>query len=144
LPNLVTSPPGSTSSIFDALREALEACWDERTSYLGVKQPGNAALGQCYPTCRVVQHCVPEAEIIRGKVWTGERCEDHFWNGLVEGGVLRHVDLTWQQFPPGSCVREWAILDRRSLDDSAGTQARCALLLARVIDRLRVASQARG
>lgn len=38
------------------LREALEASWDEKTSYLGVKEKGNPALGQCYPTFRVVRY----------------------------------------------------------------------------------------
>jgi len=33
-----------------ALREALEASWDARTSYGGVWEEGNPALGQCYPT----------------------------------------------------------------------------------------------
>lgn len=50
------------------IREALEASWDEKTSYLAVKQEGNPALGQCYPTSRVVQHFFPETEIIKGKV----------------------------------------------------------------------------
>jgi hypothetical protein len=55
------------------LREALAASWDKRTAYLEVEQAGNPALGQCYPTSRVVQHYYPETEIIKGKVWTGKR-----------------------------------------------------------------------
>jgi hypothetical protein len=35
-----------------ALREALEASWSARTSYGGVWEEGNPALGQCYPTAR--------------------------------------------------------------------------------------------
>jgi hypothetical protein len=54
------------------LREALAASWDKRTAYLEVEQAGNPALGQCYPTSRVVQHYYPETEIIKGIVWTGK------------------------------------------------------------------------
>lgn len=53
------------------LREALAASWNKRTAYLEVEQVGNPALGQCYPTSRVVQHYYPETEIIKGKVLTG-------------------------------------------------------------------------
>jgi hypothetical protein len=55
------------------LREALEASWDKQTAYQNVEQAGNRAYGQCYPTSRVMQHFYPAAEIIKGKVWTGER-----------------------------------------------------------------------
>lgn len=47
-----------------ALREALEASWDRQTAYGAVEQAGNPALGQCYPTSRVVQHYYPATEII--------------------------------------------------------------------------------
>jgi len=114
------------------IREALEASWDEKTSYLAVKQKGNPALGQCYPTSRVVQHFFPETEIIKGKVWNGKEVEVHFWNGLSVNGELYHIDLSWQQFPAGSSVREFEILDRHSLNDSALTVRRCELLLERV------------
>jgi hypothetical protein len=60
------------------LCEALEASWDGS---------GNPACGQCYATSRVVQHYYPATEIIKGKVWTGEREEIHFWNGLPVGGA---------------------------------------------------------
>lgn len=114
------------------IREALEASWDEKTSYLAVKKIGNPALGQCYPTTRVVQHFFPETEIIRGKVWNGKDLETHFWNGLLVGGILYHIDLTWQQFPTGSSVRDFKILDRKSLNDSQETIGRCETLLRRV------------
>lgn len=78
------------------IREALEASWDEKTSYLAVKQKGNPALGQCYPTSRVVQYFFPETEIIKGKVWNGKEIETHFWNGLSVNGNLYHIDLSWQ------------------------------------------------
>lgn len=114
------------------IREALEASWDEKTSYLAVKKIGNPALGQCYPTARVVQHFFPETEIIKGKVWNGKVLESHFWNGLLVGGILYHIDLSWQQFPAGSSVRDFEILDRKSLNDSQGTIERCEILLHRV------------
>lgn len=63
--------------------EALEASWDDKTAYLSVKKEGNPALGQCYPTARVVQYFFPETEIIKGKVWNGNKIEIHFWNGLL-------------------------------------------------------------
>lgn len=114
------------------LREALEASWDKRTAHGSVERAGNAALGQCYPTCRVVQHYFPNLEIIKGKVWTGEGEEVHFWNaGMFDGGWY-HVDLTWQQFPAGSVVRGFAALDRDNLDDGEIAVQRCALLLERV------------
>lgn len=114
------------------IREALEASWDEKTSYLAVKQKGNPALGQCYPTSRVVQHYFREMEIIKGTVWNGKTNEVHFWNGLQVDGSLYHIDLSWQQFPNGSAVRSFEILDRKSLHDSDATVKRCELLLDRV------------
>ena len=113
------------------IREALEASWDEKTSYLAVKQGGNPALGQCYPTSRVVQHFFPETEIIKGKIWNGEKIETHFWNGLLINGELYHIDFTWQQFPLRSSVREFEILNRNALNDSDATIKRCQLLLER-------------
>lgn len=116
------------------LREALEASWDEKTSYLAVREKGNPALGQCYPTSRVVQQFFPETEIVKGKVWNGKEIEMHFWNVLKIKDDLYHIDLTWQQFPQGSKVREYIILDRNQLGDSEPTVKRCELLLERVND----------
>ena len=118
------------------LREALAASWDKRTAYLEVEQAGNPALGQCYPTSRVVQHYYPETEIIKGKVWTGEKADVHFWNGLHVGDDWYHIDLSWQQFPAGSIVQEFVIIERQELHDSEATVQRCALLLKRVDDYL--------
>jgi hypothetical protein len=119
------------------LREALEASWSSRTSYGGVWEEGNPALGQCYPTARVVQHYFPASEIVRGTVWTGTRHETHFWSELpIEQGSIA-IDLTWQQFPPGSVVTTQEILDRYELGDSPSTVARCDLLLTSVRAYLR-------
>ena len=114
------------------LREALAASWDKRTAYFEVEQAGNPALGQCYPTSRVVQHYYPETEIIKGTVWTGETTEIHFWNGLRVGNDWSHIDLSWQQFPAGSTIEGFVIIGRRELNDSEATMQRCALLLKRV------------
>ena len=118
------------------LREALEASWDRLTAYGAVEKAGNPALGQCYPTARVVQHYYPATEIIKGKVWTGEREEIHFWNGLLVGDKWYYIDFSWNQFPPGSVVREFIVLDRHDFGDSDATLDRCALLLKRVEDFL--------
>jgi hypothetical protein len=118
------------------LREALEASWDGQTAFGAVEKLGNPAFGQCYPTSRVVQHYYPATEIIKGKVWTGESEEIHFWNGLPVDGNWFHIDLSWQQFPAGSVVREFVVLDRQDLGDSEATIQRCALLLKRVEDYL--------
>lgn len=80
------------------LREALEASWDRQTAYGGIEHTGNPALGQCYPTTRVVQHYYTATEIIKGTVWTGQSDETHFWNGLRTGDDWYHIDLSWQQF----------------------------------------------
>ncbi len=115
------------------LREALEASWDRDTSYFAAEQAGNPALGQCYPTCRVVQHYFPETEIIKGKVDTNSSREDiHFWNALHHRNDWYHIELSWQQFPPGSRVIEFIALDRNNLGDSPATIKRCELLLSRV------------
>ena len=114
------------------LREALEASWDGQTAYGVVEQGRNPALGQCYPTSRVVQHYYPATEIIKGKIWTGESEAIHFWNGLPVGTDWYHIDLCWQQFPAGSVVREFVVLDRQNLGDTEATFQRCALLLKRV------------
>ena len=119
------------------LREALEASWCPQTSFGGVWQDDNPALGQCYPTSRVVQHFLPSCGIVKGEVWTGVRHEVHFWCELdMEDGTVA-VDLTWQQFPPGSVVTDRRVLDRNDLGDSPPTVARCDLLLDRVRARLR-------
>jgi hypothetical protein len=119
------------------LREALEASWDSQTACGAVEKAGNRAFGQCYPTSWVVQHYYPATEIIKGKVHTGENEELHFWNGLSIGDEWYHIDLSWQQFPTGSVVKEFVVLDRRYLGDSEATMQRCALLLRRVEDYLR-------
>ena len=119
------------------LRNALEASWDRQTAYGAVEQVGNPALGQCYPTSRVVQHFYPATEIVKGKVWTGKSEEVHFWNCLKVGDELYHIDLSWPQFPAGSIVREFVVLDRHNLNDSEATLQRCALLLKRVEGYLR-------
>ena len=114
------------------LRNALTASWDKRTAYLEVEEGGNPALGQCYPTSRTVQHYYPQTEIIKGKVWTGKILEVHFWNGLRIGNEWYHIDLTWQQFPLGSVIQEFKVIERQELNDSEATKTRCALLLERV------------
>ena len=127
----------SAHNIMLRLREALEASWDRNTSYLGAEQAGNPALGQCYPTCRVVQHYYPDTEIMRGKVQIkGGREETHFWNAFRHDDDWYHIDLSWQQFPPGARVSEFIVLDRHNLGDSDATVKRCDLLLSRVENHL--------
>ncbi len=114
------------------LREALEASWDSQTAYQLASQNDKPSLGQCYPTSRVVQHYYPATEIIKGIVRAGGDDEIHFWNGLPVGADWYHIDLSWQQFPPGSVVKDFVVLDRTKLGDSEATVGRCALLLRRV------------
>jgi hypothetical protein len=118
------------------LRSALEASWDRRTAYGEVFQPGNPALGQCYPTSRVVQWFFPNLEIASGEVDTGSALEAHFWNVDPTPTPARHIDLTWEQFAEGSKVVRFRLLDRHALHDSPSTIARCQLLLDRVLFRL--------
>ncbi len=118
---------------------ALEASWDRRTAYLGAHQPGNAALGQCYPTSRVVQWFFPDLEIVSGEVDTGSGLEAHFWNIDPVSNPPGHVDLTWRQFAGGSRVVRFEILDRHALNDSPPTIMRCQLLLERVLVKLKEA-----
>ena len=118
------------------LRLALEASWVRRTAYLGAFEPGNAALGQCYPTSRVVQWFFPSLEIASGVVDTGFGREAHFWNIDPARNPAELVDLTWQQFPEGSKVTGFRILNRHALNDSPPTIARCKLLLTRVLINL--------
>jgi hypothetical protein len=119
------------------LRSALEASWDRRTAYLEALQPGNTALGQCYPTSRVVQWFFPNLEIASGEVDTGSALEAHFWNIDPASVPVKHIDLTWQQFAEGSKVVRFQILDRHALGDSPPTVARCQLLLERVLMKLK-------
>ncbi len=117
---------------FDLVREALEVSWDRSTSYQMAFEENNPALGQCYSTSRVIQILFPEAEIVEGEVWTGNRIEKHFWNLMLANGVERHVDFTWKQFPESSEVRNWRVRTRESLGDSPETIDRVNLLLERV------------
>ena len=114
------------------LREALEATWDEKTSYLNVSESGNPALGQCYPTSRVIQLFFPDTEIVEGEVWTGKSLEKHFWNLLKLNGFDYHIDFTWQQFPNGSIIKRWKVRDRHSLGDDQNTINRVETLHERV------------
>ena len=116
----------------DQIRQALEASWDEKTSYRMALRKGNPALGQCYATSRIIQIFFPEVEIVEGEVWTGESIEKHFWNLLLTDGVERHIDLTWQQFPDGTEVKNWRVRARESLGDAQETVERVSLLFERV------------
>jgi len=118
------------------LREAIEASWGQDTAYLQAYEEGNPALGNCYPTSRVVQYFFPRMEITYGTVWTGKQEEGHFWNVLIEDGIEYHIDLTWQQFPHGSIVKGYAIRDRETLGDSEATLKRVDTLLRRVVHYL--------
>jgi hypothetical protein len=118
------------------LRLALEVSWDSRTAYLGAFQSGNLALGQCYPTARVVQWFFPHFEIASGEIDTGPTLECHFWNVDPSRTPPVHVDLTFRQFGQGSAVKQFKILDRDSLGDSPPTIERCQLLLERVLIQL--------
>lgn len=132
----ITSPQSAERVSPADLARALAASWDERTAYQGITRVGNPAFGQCYPTARVVQWFYPDYEIARGEVWTGSGIEHHFWNVRGSGDDAAWLDLSWQQFPPGSVVRSFVLLDRHTLGDSAGTVERCALLLHRVRSHL--------
>jgi hypothetical protein len=114
------------------LREAIEASWGVDTAYLQAEEKGNPALGNCYPSSRVVQHFFPQTEIVEGQVWTGKATEKHFWNMLIIDDVEYHIDLTWQQFPHGSVVKEYKVRDRHTLGDGEVTIKRVELLLSRV------------
>ena len=118
------------------LREALEASWNEKTSYEGGFDPGNPSQGQCYPTARVVQFYFPKGEIAEGEVWTGEKLEKHFWVLFECDGVECPVDFTWEQFPKGSVVKSWKIRDRKTLGDGRETKARVGILRRRVEEYL--------
>lgn len=118
------------------LREALEASWKPDTAYLQVFEQGNPALGQCYPTARLVQYYFPKTEIVEGQVWTGKSVGKHFWNILIINGDEYHIDYSWQQFPHGSSVRNYKVRDRDTLGDSEETIHRVELLKSRVKDFL--------
>ena len=132
-----TDAPRAPAGVdLECLAIALEASWDRRTAYGGVLEAGNPALGQCYPTSRVVQFFYPEVEIARGDVWTGSSTECHFWNIRGSGSDAEWIDLSWKQFPPGSVVRRFELLDSGLSGDSPATLERCALLLRRVLAHL--------
>lgn len=118
---------------FAHLREALEASWQPDTAYLEVNKAGNPALGQCYPTSRVVQYFYPDVEIVEGEVLTPSgKIEKHFWNVLNVNDKELHIDFSWQQFPQGSKIKSWKVRDREDLNDSKKTVQRVEKLLARV------------
>ena len=129
------SPPNGVA--LSRLREALEAGWGVDTAYMQAEERGNPALGNCYPTSRVLQILCPQAEIVEGVVWTGNASEKHFWNLLRVDGVEYHVDLTWQQFPQGSVVTGWTVRNRATFGDSEATAQRVKKLLERVEAYLR-------
>jgi hypothetical protein len=83
-----------------------------------------------------MQWFFPHLEIVSGQVDTGFGLEDHFWNMAAASDPAEHIDLTWRQFPQGSTVTRFTILDRHALNDSPSTLVRCKLLLGRVLTRL--------
>ena len=115
-----------------ALKEAIETSWRPDTAYGGVERVGNPALGQCYATARVVQHFFPELDVARGEVCTGSTIETHYWNVRSADDGWEHLDLSWSQFPAGSTMTRFEVLDRSVYNDSAATVLRCKLLLNRV------------
>ena len=114
------------------LRQAVEASWGTDTAYLGVFEKHNPALGNCYPTSRVIQYYYPKTEIIEGEVQTPTGVEKHFWNLLTVDGTEYHIDLSWQQFPAGSYVKKYKTRDRNELNDGEEATRRVDLLLKRV------------
>ncbi|MEX0748590.1 MAG: hypothetical protein WD467_00235 [Candidatus Saccharimonadales bacterium] len=114
------------------VREAIEASWSADTAYGAVFTEGNPALGNCYPTSRVVQHFFPNTELTEGIILTSAGQEKHFWNMLVADGTEYHIDLTWQQFPPGSVVMDYEIRYLHKLNDGEDAIRRVELLLSRV------------
>ena len=128
------TPPQSVE--LDSLSRAIKASWDASTAYRGVVKAGNPAYGQCYPTSRVVQWFHPDYEIARGEVRTPSGLESHFWNIHGSDPNAEWIDLSWSQFPAGSRVLGFDILDRTCLGDSPATQARCELLRRRVLHHL--------
>lgn len=132
----VARPESVGSTDLPTLTLALEASWDHLTSYQGAMRPDNPAYGQCYPTSRVVQWFYPEYEIASGEVWTGAAVEQHFWNVRGTGKHADWIDLSWKQFPTGSVVRQFFLLDRNALGDSERARERCAILLQRVLSHL--------
>ncbi len=114
------------------LREALEASWKPDTAYMKVQEKGNPAYGQCYPTSKVVQIFFPKTKIVVGEVWTSKRMEKHFWNILEKDGSVYHIDFTWQQFPKGSKIKSYEILDQDKNKDGLVTVNRVKTLLNRV------------
>ncbi|UUR07680.1 YunG family protein [Sphingomonas glaciei] len=133
----VTMNSGHPLPSMPQLQLALEKSWQPDTAYLGVHQVNNPALGQCYPTARLVQQFFPHFEIVAGRVDIDSSIEAHFWNIDFAQDPPKHIDLTWQQFPSLARVVEYVILDRHRLNDSASTIERCELLLQRVLSRLR-------
>lgn len=127
--NQSTTKPIEVSTLV----RALEASWDHLTAFRGDTREGNPAFGQCYPTSRVVQWFYPEYEIAKGEVWTGSTLEEHYWNVRRAHGENEFLDLSWQQFPTGSTIRSFSLLDRDALGDSVRAKDRCALLLGRVL-----------
>lgn len=129
------SPPLLLPSL-SQLQAALQASWNRCTAHLGAFQPGNPALGQCYPTSRVIQWFYPRFDIVFGKVDTGSAVEDHFWNIDTATEPATQLDLTWQQFPETSRVLGFRLLDHLAPGDSSSTVLRCQLLLQRVLAAL--------
>lgn len=114
------------------VREAIEASWSMDTAHEKAYEEGNPALGNCYPTSRVIQYYFPQTEVVEGIVVTPNGEEKHFWNILVVNGDEYHVDLSWQQFPPGSSVKEYKVRDRQEFGDGEDAIRRVELLLSRV------------
>lgn len=71
------------------LREKLEQCWDEKTSFC----KNNDSRGQCYVTALLLKDLFG-GDVMHGYVELNEKNEHHFWNRI--NGL--EIDLTSDQY----------------------------------------------
>jgi hypothetical protein len=114
----------------DELTQRLKLAWSRDTSYWPDRwSRERPAIGQCAVTALVVQDLIG-GKLIRAKL---DNDDEHYWN-VSEGG--EEIDLTRDQFEPGTNIRLIGVADRAELFNEPGTGPRYHLLKRRAgIDR---------
>jgi hypothetical protein len=113
-----------TASDIALLRAAIQPGWSSETAWHATWDPANPPLNQCAVTAMVLQ------DFLGGDlIHTTVGGISHYFNRLPGG---QEIDLTRDQFPPGSPIGTSTVVPRKQLDRSADTVRRYRLLRRRV------------
>ncbi|USN96978.1 MAG: hypothetical protein H6797_02190 [Candidatus Nomurabacteria bacterium] len=127
---------------------ALQESWDIKTSSIPDEwSEANRARGQCVPSSLVVQDYFG-GELERVMATGDALSESHYFNRLVDGGVIDSTAMQYSMYAPTKFTRmpvdlaaKNCMTIREYVLKSEQTLARYALLKTRVMDLLEMAEE---